>query len=178
MVDDALSAPQAIKFNDEYEVLRKIRKGSCATVYECRHKRTKEIYAVKIIRRAKLKASEDEFVLNEVSIMQSLSQYGKYVVQLLDFYEEPEFFYLVMDYMGGGDVFDRILKKSKFTEDDARKLTKILLKAVHCMHQAGVAHRDLKPQNLLLTVSCFFLCFVDIPGWRFRFFFLTSYFTF
>ena len=155
MVDDALSAPQAIKFDDEYEVLRKIRKGSCATVYECRHKRTKEIYAVKIIRRAKLKASEDEFVLNEVSIMQSLSQYGKYVVQLLDFYEEPEFFYLIMDYMGGGDVFDRILKKSKFTEDDARKLTKILLKAVHCMHQAGVAHRDIKPQNLLLTVRCF-----------------------
>jgi serine/threonine protein kinase len=153
-VDAALSSPQAIKFDDEYEVTRKIRKGSCATVYECRHKRTKDIYAVKIIRRAKLKASEDEFVLNEVSIMQSLSQYGNYVVQLLDFYEEPEFFYLVMDYMGGGDVFDRILKKSKFTEDDARKLTKVLLKAVQCMHQAGVAHRDLKPQNLLLTVSC------------------------
>jgi len=151
MVDAALSAPPKTRFDDEYEVTRKIRKGSCATVYECKHKGTQEVFAVKIIRRAKLKASEDEFILNEVSIMQSLSQYGKYVVQLLDFYEEPDYFYLVMDYMGGGDVFDRILKKSKYTEDDARKLTKVLLKATQCMHQAGVAHRDLKPQNLLLT---------------------------
>jgi serine/threonine protein kinase len=60
---------------------------------------------VKIVRRAKLRPSEDEFVLNEVSIMQSLSQYDKYVVQALDFYEEEEFFYLVRDYMSGGSVF-------------------------------------------------------------------------
>ncbi|KAL3924341.1 MAG: hypothetical protein SGILL_001108 [Bacillariaceae sp.] len=151
MVDEALSAPPKTRFDDEYEVTRKIRKGSCATVYECRHKGTQETFAVKIIRRAKLKASEDEFVLNEVSIMQSLSPYGEYVVQLLDFYEEPDYFYLVMDYMGGGDVFDRVLKKSKYTESDARQLTTTLLKATRCMHEAGVAHRDLKPQNLLLT---------------------------
>jgi serine/threonine protein kinase len=153
LVKDALWSAPKTRFDDEYEVKRKIRKGSCATVYECEHKGTKEIFAVKIIRRAKLKASEDEFVLNEVSIMQSLSQYGKYIVQLLDFYEEEEFFYLVMDYMKGGDVFDRILEKTKFTENDARKLTMILLKATRCMHNAGVAHRDLKPQNLMLTVS-------------------------
>lgn len=153
MVKDALWTPGKVKFDDEYEVKRKIRKGSCATVYECMHKATKEIYAVKIIRRAKLRASEDEFVMNEVSIMQSLSAYGQYIVQLLDFYEEEHYFYMVMDYMGGGDVFDRVLERTKYTEDDARKLTKVLLKATRCMHQAGVAHRDLKPQNLMLTVS-------------------------
>jgi serine/threonine protein kinase len=152
VVTDALWSPAKIKFDDEYEVKRKIRKGSCATVYECEHKATKETFAVKIIRRAKLRASEDEFVMNEVSIMQSLSQYGKYIVQLLDFYEEEEYFYLVMDFMGGGDVFDRVLEKTKYTEEDARKLTMILLKAVRCMHEAGVCHRDIKPQNLLLTV--------------------------
>jgi calcium/calmodulin-dependent protein kinase I len=111
------------------------------------------VYAVKIIRRAKLRASEDEFVMNEVSIMQSLSAYGQYIVQLLDFYEEEHYFYMVMDYMGGGDVFDRVLEKTKFTEKDARNLTNVLLKATRCMHEAGVAHRDLKPQNLLFTVS-------------------------
>lgn len=151
LVKEALWTPGKVKFDDEYEVKKKIRKGSCATVYQCVHKGTKEIYAVKIIRRAKLRASEDEFVMNEVSIMQSLSAYGQYIVQLLDFYEEEQYFYMVMDYMGGGDVFDRVLEKTKYTEEDARKLTKVLLKATRCMHQAGVAHRDLKPQNLLLT---------------------------
>lgn len=152
VVDAVLSGPGKAKFEDVYEITRVIRKGACATVYECRHKGTQESFSVKIVRRAKLKASEDEFVMNEVSIMQTLSKYGKYVVQLLDFYEEEEFFYLVMDYMGGGDVFDRLLKKNKYTEDDARHLTKLLLKAIRCMHSAGVAHRDLKPQNLLLKV--------------------------
>lgn len=144
MVDAVLSSPGKSKFDDDYEVTRKIRTGSCATVYECRHKGTQEIFAVKIIRRAKLKASEDEFVLNEVSIMQSLSQYDNYVVQLLDFYEEKDFFYMVMDYMRGGDLFDRLLHKSKYTEEDARHLTKQLLKATRCIHEAGVAHRDMK----------------------------------
>jgi hypothetical protein len=153
VVKDALYTPGKVKFDDEYEVKRKIRKGSCATVYECMHKSTRETYAVKIIRRAKLRASEDEFVMNEVSIMQSLSPYGQYIVQLLDFYEEEQYFYLVMDYMGGGDVFDRVLERTKYSEEEASKLTKVLLKATACMHAAGVAHRDLKPQNLMLTVS-------------------------
>lgn len=156
VVHDAYHSLGRIKFDDEYEVKSEIRKGSSATIYECQHRGTKETFAVKVIRRAKLRSSEDEFVLNEVSIMQSLSQYGDYIVQLLDFYEEEEFFYMVMDYMGGGDVFDRVLEKEKYTEADAKKLTKVLLKATRCMHSAGVAHRDLKPQNLLLTVRFVF----------------------
>jgi serine/threonine protein kinase len=153
VINAALRSPSRISFSDEYELVRKIRKGSCATVWECEHKDTKEIFAVKIINRPKLKANDDEFVLNEVAIMQSLSQFSKYIVQLLDFYEEEDNFYLVMDYMGGGDVFDRILEKTKYTENDARMLTVVLLKAVRCIHSVGIAHRDLKPHNLLLTVS-------------------------
>lgn len=75
---------------------------------------------MKIVRRAKLRPSEDEFVLNEVSIMQSLSQYDKYVVQALDFYEEEEFFYLVRDYMSGGNVF--------LVTNDTNMLSRQLLK--------------------------------------------------
>jgi serine/threonine protein kinase len=153
MVQDVMSVPEKIKFADKYKVKRKIRKGSCATVYECVHQDTQEKFAVKIIKRSKLEKTGDEFILNEVAIMQSLSKYGEHIVQVLDFYEEEEFFYLVIDYMGGGDVFDRVLEKGKYSESDARKLTISLLKGVHCMHMSGVAHRDLKPQNLLLSVS-------------------------
>jgi serine/threonine protein kinase len=153
VINAALRSPSRISFSDEYELLRKIRKGSSATVWECEHKDTKEIFAVKIINRPELNANDDEFVLNEVAIMQSLSQFSKYIVQLLDFFEEEDNFFLVMDYMGGGDVFDRILEKTKYNENDARMLTVVLLKAVRCIHSVGIAHRDLKPQNLLLTVS-------------------------
>jgi serine/threonine protein kinase len=150
MVKDTIYQPEKLKFDDKYKIVKKIRKGSCATVYKCKHKGSDEIFAVKVIKRSKLQNTEDEFILNEVAIMQSLSKYGDNIVQLLDFYEEEKYFYLVMDYMGGGDVFDRILNNGKYTENDARRMARSLLKGVHCMHTSGVAHRDLKPQNILL----------------------------
>eukprot|EP00548_Thalassiothrix_antarctica_P001936 CAMPEP_0194146890 /NCGR_PEP_ID=MMETSP0152-20130528/22213_1 /TAXON_ID=1049557 /ORGANISM="Thalassiothrix antarctica, Strain L6-D1" /LENGTH=690 /DNA_ID=CAMNT_0038847539 /DNA_START=71 /DNA_END=2143 /DNA_ORIENTATION=+ len=140
--------PPPVDFRSTYELKEKIRKGSFATVWECVHKETKDMFAVKIINREGLKPSDDEAVMNEVAIMQSLAH--RHIVQLVDFYEEKEYFFLVMDYMTGGDVFDRIIGMHHYTEKDARDLVQVLLKAVKFMHDRGVAHRDLKPQNLLL----------------------------
>ena len=138
-----------VKFADVYQLRRCLRSGSSATVWECLHIHSSELYAVKVIDRRGLKPSDDEAVLTEVAAMQSLSA-NRYCVQLLDFYEEPECFYLVMEYMAGGDVFDRIVSLTAYTERDARDLAKTLLKAVASMHLANIAHRDIKPQNLLL----------------------------
>jgi calcium/calmodulin-dependent protein kinase I len=139
-----------VKFLEVYELKTKLRKGSYATVWECQHLETEEIFAAKIIQRKGLQPKDDEAVLNEVAIMQSLTG-NKYTVQLMDFYEEDETFYLVMEYMAGGDVFDNIVKMTSYTEKDARDLTVKLLKAVSSIHRAGIAHRDIKPQNLLLS---------------------------
>lgn len=138
------------RFHDVYDLKTKIRKGSFATVWECERKDTGEKFAVKIIKREGLKPSDDEAVMNEVAVVRSLENDN--IVQFVDFYEEPDYFFLVMELMTGGDVFDRIVEKTQYTEKDARDLIKILVKAVEYMHSIGVAHRDLKPQNLLLKV--------------------------
>jgi len=132
-----------VKFENVYELKKELRKGSCAMVWEARHRVTNEIYAVKVIQRNKLKPQDDQVVLNEVAILQSLNE-NKYVVQLMDFYEEDDAFYLVMEYMSGGDVFDRLLSLTIYTEKDARDLVERLLKAVASIHKLGIAHRDLK----------------------------------
>lgn len=147
---------EKVSFRDIYELKNKIRRGTFATVWKCQHIETKEEFAVKIIKRKDLKPIDDEAVMNEVAILQGLVH--DHVVQMVDFYEEKDYFFLVMDFMAGGDVFDRIVEKNAYTEKDARHLCQVLLTAVKFLHEKGIAHRDLKPQNLLLTVSVLSPC--------------------
>lgn len=63
---------------------------------------------------------------------------------------QPENYYLVMEVMSGGELFDRIVQKSYYNEKEARDLVKILLDAICYMHDRNIVHRDLKPENLLL----------------------------
>jgi calcium/calmodulin-dependent protein kinase I len=59
-------------------------------------------------------------------------------------------YYLVMETMHGGELFDRIVQKSFYNEKEARGVCRILLEAICFCHDQRVAHRDLKPENLLL----------------------------
>jgi calcium/calmodulin-dependent protein kinase I len=148
------SPSKIVGFQDRYTLIRKVQKGAYATVWECKHNTTSDIYAVKIIPRPCLSASHDELVLNEVSILQSVSAEAPHsIVSLVDFYEQEDAFYLVMELLAGGDVFDRIAQRTRYSELEARDLVKNLLEAVQTLHRKGIAHRDIKPQNLLLKVS-------------------------
>mmetsp|Transcript_19139 Transcript_19139/g.27673 ORF Transcript_19139/g.27673 Transcript_19139/m.27673 type:complete len:733 (+) Transcript_19139:108-2306(+) len=138
-------------FKDKYTLVKKIRSGSFATVWEGKHNETDIVCAIKVVARKDLKPKDDAQVLNEVAILQSL--HHKSIVCLVDFFEEKDNFFIIMELMSGGDVFDRIVEKNHYTELDARNLATELLEAVAFMHSHGVAHRDLKPQNLLLQTK-------------------------
>lgn len=56
----------------------------------------------------------------------------------------------VTDIYKGGELFDEIIKKTKFTESDAAELMTHLLSCVNYVHKQGLVHRDLKPENILL----------------------------
>ena len=135
-----MSTIPRLRFADVYELKEKLRKGSYAVIWKAEHKQTGEVFAVKVVQRQGLKPSDDEAVMNEVAIMQQLLG-KKHFIQLLDFYEESDAFYLVMEYMTGGDVFDQVIKQTHYTEKDARDLIVILLKAVLTLHELGIAHR-------------------------------------
>ncbi len=55
--------------------------------------------------------------------------------------------------MAGGELFDRIVQKEYYSEQEARDVCRILFSALKYCHERNVAHRDLKPENLLLQVS-------------------------
>jgi calcium-dependent protein kinase len=56
----------------------------------------------------------------------------------------------VTDVYKGGELFDEIIKRTKFTEDDAAQLMNHLLGCINYCHKNALVHRDLKPENILL----------------------------
>lgn len=74
-----------------------------------------------------------------------------HIIRLYDFFKEATTYYLVMEEMTGGELFDRIVAKAYYNEKEARDTCMILIEAVGYMHKNNVAHRDLKPENLLLV---------------------------
>ena len=129
-----------------------LNSGAQATVHRVVHKSDGQEYAVKVISRLNLTSTASGAVLYEVLLQSSLSCHPN-VVSLTDFFEESDNYYLVMELMRGGDLFDRIAQREKYTELEARRLCRDLLRAVGYCHKNGVAHCDLKPKNMMLAVS-------------------------
>ena len=76
-------------------------------------------------------------------------------------FDEGNEFYIVTELVAGGELFDRIVAKTNYTEKEARDLVKMFLETMAYMHEAGVVHRDLKPENLLLCSGLFLLSTCD-----------------
>ncbi len=64
-----------------------------------------------------------------------------------------KYYYLVCELCSGGELFDRILEKGRFSEHGAAKIIYKILLALNYMHDAGVCHRDLKPENFMFASS-------------------------
>mmetsp|Transcript_3532 Transcript_3532/g.2566 ORF Transcript_3532/g.2566 Transcript_3532/m.2566 type:complete len:143 (-) Transcript_3532:6-434(-) len=76
------------------------------------------------------------------------------VIRLLDVFENPEYIYIVLEYCAGGDLFHYLDKRDfKVTEDLARHIAHQIAAAIYYLHSYGIAHRDLKLENILMTDS-------------------------
>ncbi|CAM9609046.1 unnamed protein product, partial [Phaeothamnion confervicola] len=138
----------------QYKPGKELARGGFATVFSCTYKKTGEQFALKLVQK---RASENDregrmreaFLFSEVEILR-LMQHPK-VVAFREFFELPKAYALVMELMPGGELFERIQKKSFYSEDDARTLTRNLLEAVSYLHDNKVVHRDLKPENIMMA---------------------------
>lgn len=78
--------------------------------------------------------------------------------RLYETFDEGNEFYIVTELVEGGELFDRIVSKSHYSERESRDLFKCFLEVMAYLHEAGIVHRDLKPENLLLqsgtTATC------------------------
>ena len=135
-------------FDGQYKLKAVLGTGAFSTVREGEHKATKVVYAIKCVTKKNLSEEDRLALLDEVDILKALTCQS--IIRLYDFFDEAQFYYLVMENMTGGELFDRIVAKQYYSEQDARDLIATLLKAMDYCHQNKIAHRDLKPENLLL----------------------------
>ena len=98
-------------------------------------------FAIKIIDRAKCKGKEN-MIETEVSILKRVKHEN--IIQLYEMYEVDNKIYLVMEMVTGGELFDEIVSRGKYTETDAARIVYRILSAVDYLHSMGIAHRDLK----------------------------------
>ncbi|XP_070606423.1 hormonally up-regulated neu tumor-associated kinase isoform X3 [Erythrolamprus reginae] len=133
-----------------YLIGRKLGEGSFAKVREGLHVVTGEKVAVKVID--KKRAKKDTYVTKNLRREGQIQQMIRHpnIAQLLDILETENSYYLVMELCPGGNLMHKIYEKKRLEEHEARKYIRQLILAVEHLHRAGVVHRDLKIENLLL----------------------------
>ncbi|CAB1106924.1 unnamed protein product [Ectocarpus sp. CCAP 1310/34] len=134
-------------FTNRYTLGEVLGKGGFGVVREGTHKPDGEVLAVKVVSRDAVKDMDS--LAQEVDILRRLDHHQ--VVRFIDFYEEPQTFFLVLEKIPGGELFDRIVAEGKFTEESARAYMRSLLEALAYCHSQKIAHRDIKPENILLA---------------------------
>lgn len=133
----------------KYELGRVIGEGSFAKVRLAKDMETGQNLAIKVLNKERiLKDKMVEQIKREISTMKLVKHPN--IVQLFEVMASKTKIYFVLEYVTGGELFNKIAQHGKLKEDDARNYFQQLVNAVDYCHSRGVYHRDLKPENLLL----------------------------
>ncbi|CAI9782166.1 unnamed protein product [Fraxinus pennsylvanica] len=135
-----------------YELGRTLGQGTFAKVKFARNVATGEDVAIKILDKEKvLKHKMISQIKREISTMKLIRHPN--VIRMYEVMASKTKIYIVMEFVTGGELFDKIASRGRLKEDEARKYFQQLINAVDYCHSRGVYHRDLKPENLLLDAN-------------------------
>nr|AAG59884.1 protein kinase Cds1 [Xenopus laevis]AAI66130.1 Protein kinase Cds1 [Xenopus laevis] len=151
-VDDQTIYPK--DFIDKYIMSRPIGSGACGEVKLAFQKSVCKKVAVKIIskRKFKMNTSSNEHPISvdtEIEILKKLDH--PCIIKIENFFDSEDFYYIVLELMEGGELFDRVVNSTRLREPIAKLYFYQMLLAVQYLHENGVIHRDLKPENVLLS---------------------------
>lgn len=145
---------------EDYEIIKRLGGGSFADVYQAKEKSTGDLVAIKVLKK-KYKKFEDCCELREIKSLQKLQQDSlinekgvNNIIKLkqIIFDKKTGVLNIVFEYMET-DLYELMKKRSpqKLSETEIRDLTYQILLGLYHMHKYGFFHRDMKPENLLLT---------------------------
>lgn len=137
------------KLIGKYRVTRLIGEGGMATVYEAVHETLNSKVAIKILRpEFTANAKVRERFKSEAVRTASLKHKG--IIDVKDFEEHPDYLALVLEFLDGEDLADRIKNKGPLSDSEVQSVFTQILDALLFAHEKGIAHRDIKPSNIFI----------------------------
>ncbi|XP_051641825.1 serine/threonine-protein kinase Chk2 isoform X1 [Manacus candei] len=153
-VDDQMTFPRELR--EKYIISKTLGSGACGEVKLAFEKSTCNKVAVKIINKRKFAASgprEANPAFNidtEIEILKKIDH--PCLIKIKNFFEAEDY-YIVLELMEGGELYDRVSRPIKMKEATCKLYFYQMLLAVKYLHDNGIIHRDLKPENVLLSSS-------------------------
>jgi len=137
-------------FEQNYVISEDLGKGAFSIVKLCKRKKDNQLFAVKIIDKQAIQfdAKTAKRLQTEVDILKQVNH--PHIIPLHHVVDTPTHLFLIMDLVDGGELFDKIVEKGFYTEQEACAVVYKLTSAVKYLHDRNIVHRDLKPENLLV----------------------------
>ncbi|CAB3411331.1 unnamed protein product [Caenorhabditis bovis] len=137
----------------DFRLLTVIGRGSYAKVVQAEHLVTKQIYAIKIIKKEMFNEDEDiDWVQTEKSVFEAASNYP-FLVGLHSCFQTESRLFFVIEFVPGGDLMFHMQQQRKLPEDHARFYSGEIILALHFLHSRGIIYRDLKLDNVLIDAE-------------------------
>ncbi|KAF7329141.1 Non-specific serine/threonine protein kinase [Mycena kentingensis (nom. inval.)] len=140
----------------DYTLGRTLGQGSMGRVKIATHNVTGEEFAVKILPRARVtaqssskEASKEVRTLREAGL--SLLLHHPYICGMREMIVHPNHYYMVFEYVNGGQLLDFIIAHGRLRESVARRFARQIASALDYCHHNNVVHRDLKIENILIS---------------------------
>jgi serine/threonine protein kinase len=133
----------------DYEILQELREGGMGCVFRARHLTLQRDVALKVL--ADRYADDESYRLRFLTEARAVARLNhRNIVQIYDFGRVGTIFFLAMELVPGLSVGDRIKRNGRFTEREAIAVVRQACSALGVAHAAGLVHRDVKPDNLIL----------------------------
>lgn len=137
---------------DRYRFDKRLGDGSSCSTYKCFNILTNRPYACKVVSKHDNAEFNVESLQREIQVLFKLVGHPN-IVTLHEVYEDDYRVYLVMDLCSGGELYYRISKRrpSGHSEEEAADIMYQVLRGLRTCHSIGIAHLDVKPENLLIS---------------------------